>query len=156
MRYRILFVAAFFACMLFCQDASAQMSRLHFSNYKISRISVRSMRSVEGSLQLTCRNDTTGFVMSDIYGVVFKNGRPFVSGLANPVRVSQGTGSLEVSGNASLCEGISLLDVLACIAFDPDDYTVDVRMKVTMNSGESRVVDKRGVSVGALLKRVRK
>lgn len=156
MRSRIFFVATIFVCMIFCQDASAQMSKLHFSKYKVSGISVRSMRSVDGSIELTCRNDTTGFVMSDIYGVVYKNGRPFVSGLASPVRVPQGTSSFDVSGNATLCDGISLLDVLACIAFDPDDYTIDVRMKVTMNSGESRIVDKRGISVGALLKRVRR
>lgn len=156
MKNRILFVVTVVFCLLFCQRADAQMSKLHFSKYKISGISVRSMRSVDGSLQLTCRNDTSGFTMSEIYGMVYKNGKPFVKGVAHPVRVSQGTSSFEVSGNATLCDGISLWDVLACIAFDPDDYTVDVMMRVTMDSGASRVVDKRGVSVGALLKRVRR
>lgn len=154
MRKTICIFIAVLTALCLCQNANAQLSRLKFSKYKITGISIQSMRSVNGSLEICCRNDSTGFVMSDISGTVYKKGRAFVKGYTSPVRVSSGSSNLKISGNASLYDGISLWDVLSCVAFNPDDYTIDVKMKVVNDKGATRIVDKRGIRVGSLLKRL--
>ena len=132
--------------------ARAQLSRLKFGSYKISSIMPRSLRSCDGAVQVAVRNDTTGFVMSGISGLVYRSGVPFVQGTASNVDVRHGHNTLLVSGNVTLCEGVSLWTVLGClVSFNASEFTGDVRMTITMDSGESRVVEKQGISVGAIL-----
>lgn len=57
-----------------------------------------------------------------------------------------------ISGRASLSATASLWDVLALIAFDPEDYSVDLSVRITLDSGETRVVSKKGMPVRELLK----
>ena len=42
--------------------------------------------------------------------------------------------------------------MLALIAFDPEDYSVDLSVRITLDSGETRVVSKKGMPVRELLK----
>ena len=57
-----------------------------------------------------------------------------------------------ISGRASLSSTVSLWDVLALIVFDPDDYSVDLSVRITLDSSETRVVSKEKMPVAALLK----
>ena len=133
--------------------AQAQLSRLSFGQYKISSISPRSLRSVDGAVQVQVRNDTTSFTMSNIRGIVYRNGTPFVQGYASDVNVNSGNNLITVPGNVSLCPGISLWSVLGCIVgFDIDEFTVDVAMTVTMADGSSRQLVKRGLKVGEVVR----
>lgn len=136
-------------------DSYAQLGSLHFGSYRITSILPRSFRSVDGELQVECSNRGQAFVMSDIEGVVYKLGRPFVSGHAGPVTVGKGKTTVVVDGNATLCEGISLWDVLECLAFNASDYTIDVSMTITMADGRSRHFSRKGMSVAAILRNVR-
>lgn len=135
--------------------ASAQLSRLHFGSYKINRISLLSLRSVNGEAQAVCTNDSLAFTMSNISGVVYKNGRPFVHGTANPVSVASGTSTVVVKGTATLYDDVTLWDVLSCIAFRPSDYTIDVSMRITNSAGASRSYSRNGISVANLLHNIR-
>jgi len=140
--------------VLFSLPAQAQLSRLKFSNkYKIESIDPLSLREVKGAVQVTLRNDTTTFTMSDITGVIYKKGKPFVQGQADPVRVPAGNSTVRVTGVAALCPGISLWTVLGCLfGFDIEDYTADVSMVITDAAGHTRQLDKKGVSVAAILR----
>jgi hypothetical protein len=51
-----------------------------------------------------------------------------------------------------LSDTASLWDVLALIVFDPEDYSVDLSVRITLDSGETRVVSKSKMPVAALLK----
>ena len=110
------------------------------------------MRAVKGAVWLDITNPMEGFKITEIKGMVYKNGVPFVSGAANDVRIPLGTTRADVSGRAALCEGISIWDVLALVAFDPDDFSVDLSLRITMDSGETRVVSKKKLPVRTLLK----
>ena len=57
-----------------------------------------------------------------------------------------------ISGRASLSSTVSLWDVLALIVFDPDDYSVNLSVRITLDSSETRVVSKEKMPVAALLK----
>lgn len=145
------------AILLFAMEnsASAQLSRLRFGEHKINRISLKSLRAVIGEAQVVCTNDTLAFTMSNICGTVYKQGRAFVYGTAEPVTVSRGESLVVVDGEASLCQGITFWDVLGCIAFRASDYTIDVSMTIVDEKGRSRYYAKQGMSVAALLGNIR-
>lgn len=135
--------------------ASAQLSSLHFGEYKITGIHPNSFRSADGSASIVCTNSGKKFTMSNIRGTVYKKGTPFVSGYASPVTVPAGKTTLDISGNASLCDGVSIWDLLACIVFRAEDYKIDVAMTITDASGEARLYEKKGINVAALLHNIR-
>lgn len=152
MKRLICVFAVALVAMMCSLDMSAQFSRLSFGKYGISSISPESFRAVSGSAWLDVTNPDVGFKMSEIRGTVYKNGTPFVKGTVADVYIAQGTGRKTFSGRAELCSGISLWNVLACIAFDPDDYSVDISMRITLDTGETRVVSKNRVPLSVLLK----
>ena len=148
-------VAAFLLILAFSRDASAQLSNLKFGSYKITSINPQSLRSVAGTVQFACTNSGPGFTMSNITGTVYKKGVAFLNGYSQPVNVRSGATTAVVNGTATLCEGISLWDVLSCVAFNANDYTIDVSMTISTNDGDSRLYTKKGISVADILHNVR-
>ena len=146
----MLLVAA--VALLRAGDCHAQFSKLSIGDYGIQSINPESFRSVSGSVWLNVTNPEQGFTVSDISGVVYKNNQPFVKGTASNFRINAGSEKVVISGRASLSSGVSLWSVLGLLAFDPEDYCVDITMKVTLDSGESRVVTKYKIPVSVLLK----
>lgn len=149
----------FFAVLLVCVVAfasaevcHAQFSKLSFGKYGVSSIRPEGLRAVRGSVWLDVTNPVEGFTLSQIKGTVYKNGVPFIHGSASDVRIPYGSARASISGRASLSESASLWDVLALIAFDPEDYSVDLSVRITLDSGSTRVVTKRKMPVPALLK----
>lgn len=130
----------------------AQFSKLSFGKYGVSSIRPESFRAVRGAVWMDVTNSMEGFTISEIQGLVYKNGVPFVSGTASDVYIPSGAARMNVSGRAALCDGASLWDVLALIAFDPKDYSVDLSVRITLDSGAARVVSKKNLPVEALLK----
>lgn len=148
-----------FAVLVLCvvafvssETCHAQFSKLSFGKYGISSIRPESLRAVRGAAWIDVTNPMEGFTVSEIKGTVYKNGTAFVSGSASDVHVPSGTGRVTVSGRASLSPDASLWSVLALIAFDPEDYSVDLTVRITLDSGATRVVSKKKMPVSALLK----
>ena len=149
----------FFAILAFCvviiasaDLCHAQFSKLSFGKYGVSSIRPESLRSVTGAVWVDVTNPMEGFTVSEIKGTVYKKGVPFVYGSASDVHIPSGSARAQISGRASLSDTASLWDVLALIVFDPEDYSVDLSVRITMDSGETRVVSKSKMPVAALLK----
>lgn len=137
---------------LVAMPAQAQLSRLHFGGYTITSLQAQSFSTVAGSARITVTNDTTTFVMSGIKGTVYKLGVPMVDGRAEDIRVPHGKSDVNVRGVASLCEGISVWNVVSCLfGFNINDYTVDISMTITDSAGNQRDFAKDGMSVAAIL-----
>lgn len=130
----------------------AQFSKLSFGKYGISSIRPESLRSVRGAVWIDVTNPMEGFTVSEIKGTVYKKGAPFVYGSASDVHIPSGSTRANISGRASLSESASLWDVLALVVFDPEDYSVDLSVRITLDSGATRVVSKFKMPVAALLK----
>lgn len=155
MKKLFLLIAIAVAAVTATQPSPVGLSSLKFGNYKISRISPKSFRSVDGTAQIVCTNKDCTFTMSNITGTVYKKGVPFVKGYATPVTVPAGQSTVSVDGNATLCDGIGLWDVLSCIAFRASDYTIDVSMTISATNGYTRQYSRTGISVGNLLHNIR-
>ena len=132
--------------------AHAQLSRLRFRNYKITSIVPSGFRAVRGAVEVTLTNDTTAFTMSDIQGIVYHEGRPFVQGVCNDTHVAHGNVTVRPAGTVSLCDSVSLWNVLRCMVdFNPDEYSGDLTMVITDAKGNRRICTKKGIPVGKLL-----
>lgn len=140
------------AMIAFSSESHAQFSKLSFDGYGVKSISPESFTSVNGAVWINVTNPMEGFTVSEIKGMVYKHGSPFITGWANDFHVINGTRKTVISGNASLCPGVSLWLVLALLFFDPDDYSVDMSMRITLDSGATRTVEKKNMPVRALLK----
>lgn len=130
----------------------AQFSKLSFGKYGVSSIRPESLRAVRGAVWVDVTNPMVGFTVSEIKGTVYKKGVPFVYGSASDVHIPLGTARANISGRASLSPSASLWDVLALIVFDPEDYSVDLSVRITLDTGETRTVSKSKMPVTALLK----
>lgn len=141
-----------FVALLSSEVASAQFSKLSFGKYGVSSIRPESLRAVHGAVWLDVTNPMEGFTVSEITGIVYKHESPFVYGSASSFHVPLGTSRVSVRGRASLSDTASLWDVLALIVFDPEDYSVDLSVRITLDSGATRVVSKKNMPVRELLK----
>lgn len=130
----------------------AQFSKLSFGKYGVSSIRPESLRAVRGAVWVDVTNPMVGFTVSEIKGTVYKKGAPFVYGSASDVHIPLGTRRATITGRASLSPSASLWDVLALIAFNPADYSVDLSVRITLDTGETRTVSKSKMPVTALLK----
>lgn len=130
----------------------AQFSKLSFGKYGVSSIRPESLRAVRGAVWGDVTNPMVGFTVFEIIGTVYKKGVPFVYGSASDVHIPSGTARATISGRASLSPSASLWDVLALIAFNPEDYSVDLSVRITLDTGETRTVSKSRMPVTALLK----
>lgn len=132
--------------------ANAQFSRLSIGKYGIQSVSPDGFSAVNGAVWLEVANPGETFTVSDIKGTVYKDGSPFVKGTAPGFTVLNGSSKVTVSGHAGLCEGVSLWSLFSLVVFEPEDYTVDISMKITTSSGKTRVAQKKGMPLKALLK----
>lgn len=131
---------------------NAQFKQISIEDYSIESIVPESFSSVRGAVMLEVDNAGEGFTVSDIEGVVYKEDKPFVTGRADAFHVSKGEQKEIISGRASLCSGASLWSVLGLLFFDPEDYKVDISVKITTDSGVVKVLSKKGMPVTELLK----
>ncbi|MBE6231232.1 MAG: hypothetical protein E7117_02580 [Bacteroidales bacterium] len=143
---------AAFLFLLAADDCMAQFSKMSIGDYGVESITPESFSSVSGTVWVKVNNPMEGFTVSDIHGMVYKKGSPFIQGTASDFRVFSGDSKVTVSGRAALCPGASIWSVLGLIFFEPSDYSVDLSLRITLDSGESRVVEKRGMPVSELLK----
>lgn len=150
-KFAFALVAAVFA-LLSEGLCMAQFSKMSIGDYGVESISPDSFTSVNGTVWVQVGNPMIGFTVSEIRGVVYKKGIPFVQGSAKDFMVPSGNSKVTISGNASLCPGASIWSVLGLLFFEPADYSVDMSMRITLDSGQTRVVEKNGMPVSELLK----
>lgn len=153
MKNRIIaLLAAALMALLAADDCVAQFSKMTISDYGVKSIVPESFTSVRGAVWLDVVNPMESFTVSGVQGKVYKNGVAFIQGSTEPFTVVNGASRVEISGRASLCPGASLWTVLGLLFFDPEDYSVDLSVTITMASGEARVVEKKDMPVTTLLK----
>lgn len=152
MRKIVVLIIASVLSLIVSEECLAQFGNISIGKYGIESIAPESFTAMNGSVYLDVTNSGEGFTVSDITGMVYKEGAPFVSGKANLFHVDKGTRKTIISGRASLCEGASLWSVLGMLFFDPEDYSVDISLKVTMDSGEVKVMSKKNMPLKELLK----
>ena len=150
MKFRIF---AILFILLFGADytASAQLSDLRFESYKLVKIVPLSLEKAKGSFAFDVVNGDGPFTMSNISGTVYKNGKQLVSGRTPNLTVPKGKSSFTVEGIVNLSGSTNIMQVLQCIFFKPEEYTIDVSLTVTDSKGKRKEIVELGMSVADLL-----
>ena len=147
-------VIAIMVLLVVCvEPASGQMSKLKFGKYGLEKIRIKTRKSGTGQAWVMTDNADKTFVMSDIKGTIYKNGKPFVSGSCDPVKVPAGSSKVVVDGKAEFCEGVSFMDVLKCVNLNVEEYTFDISMTI-FNADTIREFKKSGIELKRLLKKM--
>lgn len=154
MKNKLIIFLATVAMFLCAPDAAkAQFSHLDFVDYGVGSIVPKSLTSVTGDIWVDVINDGEGFAVSEVVGMVYKNGKPFVEGKGGDFRIEPGRSKTTVDGTASIARGVTLLDLFELLFFfDPNDFTVDLSIRITLDSGDTRVESVRNLPVTTLLK----
>ena len=139
------------ALLLAAAPASAQLTKLRFVNYKLVKMVPVSLEKVKGTFAFDVVNDTTAFTMSNISGTVYKNGKQLVSGMTPNINVPKGKSSFTIEGLANLSGNTNIMQVMQCIFFKPEEYTIDVSLTVTDSKGKRKEIVELGMSVADLL-----
>lgn len=150
----IIAIAVAGVLMLGVETASAQqLNKLKFGKYGLEKLRIKSRHSGTGLAWVMTDNSDKTFVMTDIKGTVYKNGKPFVTGTCKPVKVIAGNSKVKVYGEAEFCDGVSFMDVLRCIKLNPKEYKIDISMTI-FNADTIREFTKNGIELGQLLKKM--
>lgn len=143
------FLTVIVVALLAVMPVRAQFANLSFGKYGVGGLGLKSGFWTATAWVMT-HNKGENFVMKDISGTVYKNGKPFVTGSSAPVTVKAGDSKVTVDGKAKLCDGVSYWELLKCLAFDPDDYEIDVSMKVYV-ADTVRTVSKSHIPLKSML-----
>lgn len=127
---------------------------INILSHNIDSISPDGLRAVSAVISLTVENNSIGFTLSDIEGTVYVKDRDFATFTADPVRISaRTTETYPVNCAASLCEGVSLFDLISLANTTSDDMKVDFRAVARTKSGLKKKVRYEKVSLEDLSKK---
>ena len=142
------------------QSAQAQASNqpagfsgLDFGSFKITSIVPTSFTSIDGTVNLTVESNPYGRItVTDISGLIYKHGTPFIIGKADDMVIPAGKGSINVQGHISLASTEALMTVLRDPSINPADYSADVKATVKVR-GRVMIIEKQNMPLSRILKR---
>lgn len=130
--FRILLIA-----VLVSLTGCVNVNRLQVTSFHIDSVTPDGFRSVSATASATVANGSVGFSVYDIYGTVKRQGQELGVFSVEPFSVKpRSSGKYSVSGELSLAQGISLMEMIAVVKeLDIDDFTVDISLKVKARGG---------------------
>ena len=106
----------------------ARPSDIKITSADIVSLSPSGLKSVSGAFSVGIHNPMFKFRVCDVRGKVYHNGKPLADFSADNFEVNgKSDEKYDITGQARLCQGVSLLSVLSLARdLNPDDYTVDI------------------------------
>jgi hypothetical protein len=153
MKKLILLVVVSIIASISADDCKAQYDYLKFGDFGVTSVSPLSFTSVMGSVWVDVQNPQVGFSVTEVYGKLYCNGRALIEGKADDYYVPNGNGRLNLTGVASLCPGVSIIDVLGLLFFNPEEYTVDIKAIITDDGAAPVVKEVKDIPILTLLKK---
>lgn len=150
-KFLAVLAASLCLALAFAPESKAQLSTLSFGDYHIVSVTPVSFTSLSGTMNISITNPGRKITISNINGMVYKDGIPFLIGNADDVVIAPGTNTVNVSGRASLQTTNALFALLANPTIDPSRYTFDVTAEVTVRH-KTRTVTKKAVPLSYILK----
>lgn len=116
MKFRnpILLLTALLAVLVLSTScASSFRNKVHIQSYGVKYVVPTSARTADVVLKVTVENETVGFSVTDIHGLIKLNEEGIATFTADNVALKgRTTEEYEVPVQAELCEGVSIIRVL--------------------------------------------
>ena len=122
----------------------------------LESVSPSGLKSVDARLDLDVYNPAREIHITDIAGTVYYNDEEFGHFTASPVTVpGRATSDVPVELDAALDGSMGLIQLISLASrFDPDEFTVDVSLKIRIKGGVKKKIDLKGLPVSDFFRKV--
>ena len=129
----LLLLTALVAALSLSSCGSSLYKKIDILSYGVRYVVPTSARSADMVLNLEIENRTVGFTVSDLHGVIRKDGTDIATFTADDFAVKgKTTDTYRLPVQAELCEGVSLLQVLVLAGTGGlDGLTADVEARAS-------------------------
>lgn len=128
----LLLLTALAAVLTLSSCASSFRKKVHIQSYSVKYVVPTSARSADLVLKVGVENETVGFSVTDISGVIKMNEEPVATFTADNVALKGRTTEVyEVPVQAELCEGVSIIRILLMVGQgSADGLSADIDARV--------------------------
>ena len=131
-RKLFLLVACLAVTLLSSSCASSFRKKVHIQSYGVKYVVPTSARTADVMLQVGVENETVGFSVTDIHGVIKMDQDSIAAFTAQDVALKgKSTEVYDVPVQAELCEGVSIIRILLMVgAGETEGLSADVDARV--------------------------
>lgn len=131
-RKLFLLIACLAVTILSSSCASSFRKKVHIQSYGVKYVVPTSARSADVMLQVGVENETVGFSVTDIHGVIKMDQDSIATFTAQDVALKgKSTEVYDVPVQAELCEGVSIIRILLMVgAGETEGLSADVNARV--------------------------
>ncbi|MBR4233830.1 MAG: hypothetical protein IKR96_04785 [Bacteroidales bacterium] len=131
-RKLFLLVACLAVTLLSSSCASSFRKKVHIQSYGVKYVVPTSARTADVMLQVGVENETVGFSVTDIHGVIKMDQDSIATFTAQDVALKgKSTEVYDVPVQAELCEGVSIIRILLMVgAGETEGLSADVDARV--------------------------
>ena len=131
-RKLFLLIACLAVTILSSSCASSFRKKVHIQSYGVKYVVPTSARSADVMLQVGVENETVGFSVTDIHGVIKMDQDSIATFTAQDVALKgKSTEVYDVPVQAELCEGVSIIRILLMVgAGETEGLSADVDARV--------------------------
>ncbi len=135
--------------VMLCLSGCSRIKDIRVVSCAVQSVKPVGIRGVEAELAIQIENPAMAFTLSDVSGVIYYKGRPYVNYSAEPVSVEKKTVAVyPVACSATVVKDVSFLEMLSVFQhFKEEDFTIDVHAKVTLKNGVTKGFDFKKVPV---------
>lgn len=131
-RKLFLLIACLAVTILSSSCASSFRKKVHIQSYGVKYVVPTSARSADVMLQVGVENETVGFSVTDIHGVIKMDQDSIATFTAQDVALKgKSTEVYDVPVQAELCEGVSIIRILLMVgAGETEGLSADIDARV--------------------------
>lgn len=144
-RHILIFLAM--AIVLSLSSGCNRFKDIKMTGVKLESIRPAGLKSIHGAVLVGIDNPTMSFTVNDIEGKVHRKGSPFCSFAADGITVAAKCDDwYRMNGTVMLDPSVSILSLPGLANnFNPDDYTVDLSMRIKLKNGPGARINRKGI-----------
>ncbi len=149
----ILILAGIFMLMATSSCNFNKLKEIRATGWSVNSVALRGLRSLEANVSIELDNPAMGVTLSDIQGLIYYDGEPFVHYTVNELKLD-GNCVKTYSSDCSLVLDTSknILDVLAILPdMSSKHLTTDISAKAKIKTGITKTFSFKNVPIKRLL-----
>ncbi len=126
--------------------------KIGITSVKLGTVTPTGFKSVVAMVKVGVENKSCEFTISDIEGTIYRSGTDIGSYRIDDVTIPKGTGTYSTAGEVVLNGNISVFEVISAVSnFSPDEYTLDLALKVKAKGGAAFKIKLKNIAVSDLV-----
>lgn len=149
---RLLTILAILTLMM-SMTSCAGVKDIQVTSCVVKSVSLSGLKSVNGVLALGINNPIMGFTISDLNGVINKDGEEFATFSAGKLPVTRKSNKVyPLSCSGSIAKGVGLLELMRIAGTkDFSDMTIDMSVKIKLKCGLGKTLHFKDLKVTDLM-----